>query len=272
MRKWATYALIVAVTLLLAGCVRPIQRLEDSANVSGSVTYSVQIALPADALMTVQLRDVKLWPDASGLISQQQITTSGSQSPIPFNVAYEPGAIKPDRTYALAAFIQDGNGHPLFVPGDPVPVITQGNPIQDVEVSVVPAQGNETVSTAPTVDPTALPGSSWSAILYNDGSSAIVSVTGVEITAEFGTDGQISGSSGCNDYTATYTTGEDQSIQIGPVTTTEKACSDPDNAMQQESQYLAALQSATTYQVLGQELTMQNADGQLAVQFVRIGP
>jgi uncharacterized lipoprotein YbaY len=272
MRKLSVLTLLMIMAAVLAGCMRPVQRLEDSANVSGNVTYNVQTALPAGAMVTVQLRDVALWPDASGLLNQQQITTNGNQPPIPFNVSYEPGAIKPERTYALAAFIQDGNGHPLFGPGDPVPVITQGNPIQGVEVLVVPAAGNETANAAPTIDPTALPGSSWSAILFNNGNAAITSVTNVQITAQFGAGGQLSGFGGCNDYSATYTTGADESIQIGPIAATQKACSDPAGVMEQESQYLAALQSATTYQVQGQQLSMQNTDGELAVQFVRVGP
>ncbi len=272
MRKLIVCALVLLVGLAAAGCLRPVERIEDSANVSGAVTYYVDMALPADAMVTVQLRDIELWPDASGLISQQQITTSGSQVPIPFNVSYEPGAIKPDRTYALAAFIQDGNGHPLFAPGDPAPVITQGNPIQDVEVVVVPAAVNESVSAAPTIDPTALPGSRWSAILFNDGSSAIVSVTGVQITAEFDVDGQLVGFGGCNTYSAPYTTGADATIQIGTIAATQTACTEPANVMEQEMQYLAALQSAATYQVQGQQMTMQNAGGEMAVQFVRVGP
>jgi heat shock protein HslJ len=160
----------------------------------------------------------------------------------------------------------------MFGPGDPVPVITQGHPIQGVEVVVVPAAGNESVNAAPTIDPAALPGSKWSAILFNDGSSAIVSVTGVQITAEFGTDGQLAGFGGCNNYSAGYTMGADEAIQIGAIAATQKACSDPANVMEQEAQYLAALQSAATYQVQGQQLTMQNVGGELAVEFVRVGP
>ena len=114
-----------------------------------------------------------------------------------------------------------------------------------------------------------LAGTSWSAIMFNDGGTAIVNVTGVQITATFGADGQVSGFGGCNNYAATYTTGADNAIQIGPIMATQKACSDPANVMEQESQYLAALQSAVVYQVQGQTLEMQNSDGQMAVQFLR---
>lgn len=262
---------LFVVATLVAGCIRPVERYEAATYITGEVSYNVRMALPEDALVTVQLRDVELWPDASALVGQQQITTGGNQVPIPFNVPYEPAAIKPDRQYGMAAFIQDGEGHPLFGPGEPVPVITNGAPIQNVLVEVVPIPANEAVSAAPTIDPTALPGSTWSAVLFNDGMAQIVGVTGVQITAQFGADGQLAGFSGCNNYSAGYTTGADSSITFGPIAATQKACSDPVNVMEQEAQYLAALQSAVTYQIQGQQLSMQDSAGELAVQFVRAG-
>ena len=51
-----------------------------------------------------------------------------------------------------------------------------------------------------------------------------------------------------------------------------KACSEPANVMEQESQYLAALQSAATYQVQGTILELQDANGESAVQYEKVGP
>ncbi len=70
----------------------------------------------------------------------------------------------------------------------------------------------------------------------------------------------------------TYTTGPDGTVQVGPIAATKKACSEPANVMEQESQYLAALQSAATYQLQDDSLTVQNADGEMAVQYERVGP
>jgi heat shock protein HslJ len=69
---------------------------------------------------------------------------------------------------------------------------------------------------------------------------------------------------------AYQTTGNN--ISFGPMLATQKACSDPANVMEQESQYLAALASATSFQIQGQSLEMQNANGETAVQFQRVGP
>lgn len=113
-----------------------------------------------------------------------------------------------------------------------------------------------------------LAGASWEAILFNDG-AAVVSATGVQITVAFSADGQLSGFGGCNEYAATYTTGAANAIQIDPLVATQKACTEPANVMEQESQYFVALQSAMVYQAQGELLEMQNGNGQIAVQFQR---
>jgi putative lipoprotein len=267
MRRLAILSLILLAALVLSGCSgQPVPSAASAPAVTGKVTYTESVTLPDKAMVTVQLRDTGLWPDATGLISQQQIGTSGNQGPIPFNVTYNSALIQKDHNYAMAAFIQDGNGHLLFVPGAPVPVVTNGNPIQDVQVTVVPAQNNAAITTTVPTEPT------WNAIMFNNGSSGIASVMGVAITAQFGTDGKLSGFGGCNDYSGTYTIGQDGTVKMGPISATQKTCSEPANVMQQESQYLAALQSAATFQVQGSSLTAQNTDGQLAVQYERSGP
>ena len=268
MRKLTILSLFVLAALVLAGCGgQPVPSAANAPAVTGNVTYAEDVTLPDKAMVTVQLRDTDLWPDATGLISQQQIGTSGNQIPIPFNVVYNSALIQKDHNYALAGFIQDGNGHLLFVPGAPVPVITNGNPIQDVQVTVVPSN-NDTAAITTTVpaEPT------WNAIMFNNGSAGIASVIGVAITVQFGPDGKLSGFSGCNDYTGTYTIGQDGTVTMGPISATKKTCTEPANVMEQESQYLAALQSAATFQVQGNSLTAQNVDGQLAVQYERTGP
>jgi heat shock protein HslJ len=114
-----------------------------------------------------------------------------------------------------------------------------------------------------------LAGSSWEVIAYNNGKQAVTSVMGGStITAEFGKDGTLSGNAGCNDYNGSYTTTGDQ-ISIGPVASTRMFCNDPEGVMDQEAQYLAALETAATYQIEGTVLELRTKDGALAVQFSR---
>ena len=115
-----------------------------------------------------------------------------------------------------------------------------------------------------------LGGTSWQLTSYNNGKQAVVSVIiGTEITANFGKDGSLSGSAGCNNYTASYQA-QDGKISIGPAASTRMACATPDGVMEQESLYLAALQTAATYRIDGSRLEMRTADDALAVSYVRM--
>jgi len=88
---------------------------------------------------------------------------------------------------------------------------------------------------------------------------------GITITAAF-QDGAVSGSSGCNSYSGSYETDEKE-ISFGPLASTLMACMDPDDVMEQESQYLAWLQEAQTFSVTQGELMIFRHDGE-ALTFV----
>ncbi len=107
-----------------------------------------------------------------------------------------------------------------------------------------------------------LAGSVWDLQSYNNGTGGVVTVIAdTSLTAEFSADGtRISGSAGCNTYRGTYTV-QGPSIAIRNVTSTQTTCATPDGIMQQESQYLALLQTAVTYQRNGSELVLQDATG-----------
>jgi heat shock protein HslJ len=112
-----------------------------------------------------------------------------------------------------------------------------------------------------------LAGSSWLVIGYNNGKQAVVSVTiGTELTANFGKDGNLTGNAGCNNYNGPYKVDGDK-ITIGPLASTQMFCNDPAGVMDQEAQYLAALQTAATYKIEGNALELRTSDGALAADF-----
>ncbi len=47
------------------------------------------------------------------------------------------------------------------------------------------------------------------------------------------------------------------------------ACGEPEGVMEQEMQYLAALQTAATYSIEGDIMQLRTAEDALAAQFVR---
>jgi heat shock protein HslJ len=114
-----------------------------------------------------------------------------------------------------------------------------------------------------------LSGTSWEVTGYNNGKQAVIgTLAGTTLTADFGKDGNLSGNAGCNTYSGAYKVNGDQ-ITIGPLASTMMACSEPEGVMEQEAQYLAALQSAATYQIEGNVMQLRTKDDALAAMFNR---
>jgi heat shock protein HslJ len=121
-----------------------------------------------------------------------------------------------------------------------------------------------TMTFAPSA-PAGLPGTSWEVISYNNGKQAVVSLlTGSEISLNFGADGQVSGNAGCNTYSGGYEV-SGAALKVGPLASTMMACDKPAGVMEQEQQYLAALQNAATFEIAGDTLTIRDAGGAMQV-------
>jgi heat shock protein HslJ len=115
--------------------------------------------------------------------------------------------------------------------------------------------------------PTSLTGTTWQAIGYNNGNEAVVSIAiDTEITAIFGEDGTLSGSAGCNNYTAAYEA-DDVNIEIGPAAVNMMMCAEPEGIMEQESLYLAALSMAEVYSIDGDRLQLRTGEGSLVADY-----
>jgi len=111
-----------------------------SSSVTGTVTYLQRIALPADAVITVQIQDTSLADAPARVIGEQVILTDGKQVPIDYEVTYDAKEIEDNHSYTMSARIADGAGNLLFINDTAIPVITRDNPTQDVEILVVQVQ------------------------------------------------------------------------------------------------------------------------------------
>lgn len=102
----------------------------------------------------------------------------------------------------------------------------------------------------------------WTVTGYNNGRQAVTSpINGTTLTATF-TEDQVSGSSGCNTYNGAYTLDGDQ-LKIGPLASTMKACEQA--IMDQEAEFLTALQTPTSVEVNGATVTLRAANGETQV-------
>jgi heat shock protein HslJ len=101
-----------------------------------------------------------------------------------------------------------------------------------------------------------LAGTRWT-VRFSDSVSLII---GTKITANFDANGDLSGFSGCNDYTAAVKATPPR-ISIRPVLRTRRSCSTPAGVMEQEKTFLDALAGATTYHVEGTTLWLRYPNG-----------
>jgi heat shock protein HslJ len=112
-----------------------------------------------------------------------------------------------------------------------------------------------------------LAGTRWIATMINNGRGGVASlVEGTVVTVEFGSDGRVAGSGGCNQFSGTYTLDGD-GLAIGPVVSTRMACLEPEGVGQQEAAYLAALARAATWSFQEDRLQLRAGDGALQVEF-----
>jgi heat shock protein HslJ len=134
------------------------------------------------------------------------------------------------------------------------------------QLQIAGADGN-TLLTFEVLQPVPLVGTTWQLTMVNNGEEALVStLAGTQITAVFGEDGSLSGSAGCNTYNASYTV-TDSALTITAPATTRMMCAEPAGIMDQEAAYLAALPLAASYSVLGDELDVADADGNILLVF-----
>jgi heat shock protein HslJ len=116
------------------------------------------------------------------------------------------------------------------------------------------------------VEPQELAGTAWRVNAYNNGKQAVVSVSpATKLTAVFSKQGNVSGTAGCNTYRSTYQATPPK-ISFGPIATTRKTCSSPEEVMAQEAAFLAALASGRTYTVQAGKLELRTASGSIAVE------
>ncbi len=183
------------------------------------------------------------------------------------------GAGLPEGNVVVQALDQDGNvlvEQPTTLQGENVGLGGQGTwsvaLMVDVRSGTVgrlmafspsPLDGSYVASTVVNVTyggPPALEGTYW--ILAD-------TLPGTEVKALF-KKGQVIGSAGCNSYSGLYVTttvAGVSRIQIEPLASTMMMCEEA--VMDQEIAYLAALQSATSYAIEGNLLTILHPDGTL---------
>jgi heat shock protein HslJ len=114
--------------------------------------------------------------------------------------------------------------------------------------------------------PLQLVGPVWQLTAYNNGRGGLQSVlAGTQPTAVFESSGVVTGTAGCNTYSAPYTTSTPDSLTFGPIASTRMACAQP--IMDQETAYFAALERTTNYRFESGRLVLVESGGARQAEF-----
>ena len=117
--------------------------------------------------------------------------------------------------------------------------------------------------------PEGLAGTAWIVTGYNNGRQAVVSVlNGTELTMEFSAEGRVAGSAGCNRYSGSFKQ-DGKTLSFGPAAATRRMCVEPDGVMEQEQQFLKALETVATARHEADRVELRTADDALAISLGR---
>ncbi len=113
--------------------------------------------------------------------------------------------------------------------------------------------------------PTELAGTRWDVRGYNNGRGGVTSlIKETSLTLEFAAGGSLSGTAGCNRFTAAYTVNGKRML-IGAAAATRRLCAEPEGVMEQETRFLKALEGTHLARFEGNRLELRSESGSLMI-------
>ncbi len=176
--------------------------------------------------------------------------------------------------------LQGANGLQFNAPATTTPRLAINSPVSVQEATLIPMLTNiakyeikdgklrllmgdgTLLLTFTQLQPLPLEATPWMLNFYFSPSTAIWTppLVGTAPTLRF-EGGQVSGNTGCNDFTGKYDLQGDQ-LKISNLAATKKTCDQPNGIMTQEQTYLSTLESATTLQKFPRTVQLLGSDGQ----------
>jgi heat shock protein HslJ len=127
--------------------------------------------------------------------------------------------------------------------------------------------GEGTVVATLVVQAKALSGVTWNVININNGQAIVGVMPDAAVTMMFDDEGRVSGTAGCNQYSATFRA-EGDTMQFSRAMATRMACPNPE-LMEQEAAFLRALELVTTLRFESNRIDLLRKDGSIAIILVR---
>lgn len=224
--------------------------------IAGTAEYGERTALPSDATLEIQLLELQGGETAPVPIASISIRVLGA-SPFPFELTFDDAMISPERPYALAARIQRA-GETLFRAAEATPMfsgLASGPPVIRL-VRAEPAGGP--------AEPR-LEGSEW--VLSGMETGEITQSSPARLG--FGTENDLKGTGGCNDFQASYRVDPPTGLSFGKLAATLRGCTA--GLAQQERLVFRALGRTKAYEIdEAGELVLYEADGKALLRFKQL--
>ena len=107
----------------------------------------------------------------------------------------------------------------------------------------------------------------WILQSYSPGSSLKTPLPGTEITARLATNGDLSGSGGCNNYSGGFIA-FDQTLRMRNISSSQVFCSAPEGIMEQEGEILALMNRSSRMAISAGQLEVFDGSGKRIMVFV----
>ena len=125
-----------------------------------------------------------------------------------------------------------------------------------------------TTAAIPAIPPATLTSNTWKLAWFDDTNGVWSKVAeGSTITATFLNEGKVTGSGGCNGYSADFQLGGTPRIFFHRPVVTARECQTPTGVMSQESAYFTDLEWAETYSITNNQLIIFNRANTKILQF-----
>jgi putative lipoprotein len=252
----------VILGVLILGAAMASPALAEPLTVTGEVTYRERIALPADAILRVQLVDIAAPADAPARIDAEGAIAAGGQVPLTFTLNFDDRVIEPGHDYALVAEISSAgavwfrNAEPYrldpLLPEIPIVIITTftGTVVDEPQPTAEPQ--------VPAAPPPILD-VIWEA--ESIGGHPVIEKA--ETTLSIASDMRAGGRGGCNSYFAQARL-DGESLRFSAVAATRMACTQADVTAQEES-FFAALAATRFWRLREGKLVLLDSSGREVV-------
>jgi heat shock protein HslJ len=139
--------------------------------------------------------------------------------------------------------------------------------VMNGQLELKDATGNTLLVFSPALGTSPLPKTAWMLQSYLSAQgSPITVIDGTEVSAEFGSDGRLTGFGGCNRYSTNYLV-NGSTLATGEISATTLTCTIPFSTNAQETRIFALFPMASHYTISGNQLILQEADGQVLMIF-----